>query len=305
MKIQDISIFGEYKQPENRVTAAFLQICKIGGESLIRYYLNKLSLSLPSSEIDIETQVKEGGSIPDGRLSSTFTFNLYVESKVKSNSINFAQLGEHQKTIKSRTDYLLYLTPDSNRPKLPESVYWANWEDTLFWFNDYLQTNEDETNQVLEFLIQNFNTLLDNMGLLGKKWNFDNENVIVLAGAWAESIALKYHCYICQNKRSFKSAKYLSFFNNNQVSYVFEIETEPEDDVDLREKGKLKEFLQDQEPNYSGDRKKVIFLKPGTPIGPIINDKRDKNGNLCPFTYGQPRYTTYHKLVKATKTSEL
>ncbi len=34
--INEVSIFGEYKQSENRLTAAFLQILKIGGEELIR-----------------------------------------------------------------------------------------------------------------------------------------------------------------------------------------------------------------------------------------------------------------------------
>jgi len=33
-KIEDLTIFGEYKQPENRLTAVFLQICKIVGEGL-------------------------------------------------------------------------------------------------------------------------------------------------------------------------------------------------------------------------------------------------------------------------------
>jgi len=44
MKIEDISIFGEYKQAENRVTAAFLQICKIGGEDFIRFLTNQLNI---------------------------------------------------------------------------------------------------------------------------------------------------------------------------------------------------------------------------------------------------------------------
>jgi len=46
MKIEDISIFGEYKQAENRVTAAFLQICKIGGEDFIRFMTNQLKIQL-------------------------------------------------------------------------------------------------------------------------------------------------------------------------------------------------------------------------------------------------------------------
>ena len=82
MKIEDISIFGEYKQAENRVTAAFLQICKVGGEDFIRFLTNTLNIQLPSSEIEIQSQVKGTGTVPDGLLESNFSFKLYVESKI-------------------------------------------------------------------------------------------------------------------------------------------------------------------------------------------------------------------------------
>ncbi len=66
MKIEDISIFGEYKQAENRVTAAFLQICKVGGEGFIRFLTNELTIQRPSGEIEIQSQVK--GTVPYGLL---------------------------------------------------------------------------------------------------------------------------------------------------------------------------------------------------------------------------------------------
>jgi len=305
MKIQEISIFGEYNQPENRVTAAFLQICKVGGESLIRYYLNRIGISIPNNTIEIETQIKEDGSIPDGRLSSKFTFDLFVESKVKANSIDMMQLSNHKKALKNANDYLLYITPDKQKPKQLREVYWANWEDTFYCFDDYLQTIVQNDNQILDFLIQNFNTLLDNMNLLGNKWNMKNENVIVLAGSWAESIALKYHYYICQNNRSFRAAKYLAFFNNDQINYVFEIDEVPQDSVDLSTKEELRNYINEQEPEYSGDLRKIVKLKKAVSIGPIRNDKIDRNGNPCPYTYGQPRYTTFSKIKNATRTSDL
>ena len=68
MKIEHISIFGEYKQAENRVTAAFLQICKIGGEDFIRFLANQLAIQLPSSDIEIHSQVKGVVSLPDSLL---------------------------------------------------------------------------------------------------------------------------------------------------------------------------------------------------------------------------------------------
>lgn len=39
--ISTYSIFGEYKQPENRVTAALLHILRIGGECLIKEMLRE------------------------------------------------------------------------------------------------------------------------------------------------------------------------------------------------------------------------------------------------------------------------
>lgn len=305
MKIEDISVFGEYKQPENRVTAAFLQICKIGGEDFIRFLTNKLNIQLPSSEIDISTQIKGEGSVPDGLLESNFSFKLFVESKIKPNAINKDQYTAHKKQIKRSNDFLLYLTPDNNRPAaLGNTTYWANWLTVINTFNDYLQTSQTENKQLLEFLIDNFNTLLDNLNLLGFTWDLNNENVIILAGSWAEGIALNFNYYICQNKRSFKSARYMAFFNNNQIRYVFEIAKPPEDDIDLNQPA-YANYVNQAETNYPGDLRKVFVLKNVQSVGPIINDSIDKNGKPCPYTYGQPRYTTLKKLQTSSRTSQL
>ena len=68
--IEDLSVFREYKQVENRVTAALLQIFKVGGEPLMRDVLSEIGIKLPSSEIEIFSQHKEPESIPDGYLES-------------------------------------------------------------------------------------------------------------------------------------------------------------------------------------------------------------------------------------------
>jgi len=233
MKIEDISIFGEYKQAENRVTAAFLQICKVGGEDFIRFLTNQLSIQLPSSEIEIQSQVKGKETVPDGLLESNFSFKLYVESKIKPNTVNATQLAGHQKQIVNSNDFLLYLTPDDTKPAILGTTYWANWLQIINTFNDYLQTSQSDNKQLLEFLVEHFNTLLVNLNLLGYTWDLNNDNVIIVAGSWAEGVALNYNYYICQNKRSFKSARYLAFYNNNQIRYVFEIAKPPEDDINL------------------------------------------------------------------------
>ncbi|MCO5231186.1 MAG: hypothetical protein M9958_08520 [Chitinophagales bacterium] len=305
MKIEDISIFGEYKQAENRVTAAFLQICKVGGEDFIRFLTNTLNIQLPSSEIDIQSQVKGTGTVPDGLLESNFSFKLYVESKIKPNTVNATQLAGHQKQIVNSNDFLLYLTPDDIKPATLGTTYWANWLQIINTFNDYLQTSQSDNKQLLEFLVEHFNTLLVNLNLLGYTWDLNNDNVIIVAGSWAEGVAINYNYYICQNKRSFKAARYLAFYNNNQIRHVFEIDKAPEDDINLSLRPEFATYLTNAEPSYSGELRKVFTLKNAQNVGPIINDNIDKNGNPCPYTYGQPRYTKLPILQTATRTSQL
>jgi hypothetical protein len=305
MKIEDISIFGEYKQTENRVTAAFLQICKVGGEDFIRFLTNQLNIQLPSSEIEIQSQVKGTETVPDGLLESNFSFRLYVESKIKKNDVKARQLKGHQKQIVNANDFLLYLTPDDTKPATLVKTYWANWLQIINTFNDYLQTSQSDNKQLLEFLVEHFNTLLVNLNLLGYTWDLNNDNVIIVAGSWAEGVALNYNYYICQNKRSFKSARYLAFYNNNQIRHVFEIVKAPEDDINLSQRSEFTVYLSNAEPSYSGDLRKVFTLKNVQNVGPIINDSIDKNGNPCPYTYGQPRYTKLSTLKTSTRTSQL
>jgi hypothetical protein len=305
MKIEDISIFGEYKQAENRVTAAFLQICKVGGEDFVRFVTNQLNIQLPSSEIQIQSQAKGSGTVPDGLLESNFSFRLYVESKIKPNTVNVTQLIGHKKQIVNSNDFLLYLTPDDTKPTILEQTNWANWLQIINIFNDYLQTSQSENKQLMEFLVEHFNTLLDNLNLLGYTWDLNNENVIVVAGSWAEGVALNYNYYICQNKRSFKSARYLAFYNNNQIRHVFEIVKAPENDIDLSQRQEFATYIQQVEPSYSGELRKVFMLTNVQHIRPVINDNIDKNGNPCPYTYGQPRYTKLKVIQSSTRTSEL
>lgn len=305
MKIEDISIFGEYKQAENRVTAAFLQICKVGGEDFIRFLTNQLNIQLPSSEIEIQSQVKGTDTVPDGLLESNFSFKLYVESKIKPNTVSTAQLNGHRKQILNSNDFLLYLTPDDAKPSILGETHWANWLQIINTFNDYLQTTQSDNKQLLEFLIGHFNTLLNNLNLLGYTWDLNNDRVIIVAGSWAEGVALNYHCYICQNKRSFKAGCYLAFYNNNQIRHVFEIAKTPEDDVNLSLRPDFADYLNQAEPNYDGELRKVFMLKNAQNIGPVINDSVDKNGKPCPYTYGQPRYTTLPILLGANRTSQL
>jgi len=303
--IEDISIFGEYKQPENRVTAALLQILKIGGEDLLRYLSTKIGFNIPSSEIEIISQVTNDRSIPDGLLKSNFSFRLFIESKIKSNSIDQNQLDNHLKEINSNNDFLIYFTPDDNNPIKDNKVNWYNWKGVMDLLNEYINNSKIDNYQILSFLVLQFNTLLENFNLLGKTWNLNNNNVLIVAASSAENVAMQYNYYICQNKRSFKPSKYLAFYNSNTIKYIFEILENPKDNIDLKKISDLKDYLVKVEPNYDGDLRKIFKLKLYKEVDPILNDSIDKNGNLCPYTYGQPRYSNLELILKAKKTSEL
>lgn len=305
MKIEETSIFGDYDQAENRVTAAFLQICKAGGEDLIRYLTNELQIQLPSSQIEIRSQVKEAKTVPDGLLQSNFSFKLYVESKIKENSINIEQLEGHNEQIKNGNDFLLYLTPDDTKPEILGSTHWANWFEIINIFENYLDANQTDNKELIKFLVTHFRILLTNNKLLGQTWELNNDNVIIVAGSVAEGVALDYNYYICQNKRTFRSAKYLAFYNNNQIEHIFEIDKAPEDDVNLNVRPEFSLYLKEKEPSYNGNLRRVFTLINHRKFNPIINDSKDKNGKLCPYSYGQPRYSKLEKINTAKRTSQL
>jgi hypothetical protein len=304
--ISEVSIFGEYKQPENRLTAAFLQILKIGGEPVIREVAHRIGFSIPSSEIDIFTQVKEEGSVPDGQLECNFSFCLYIESKV-GRFTDSSQLTNHLKLVHAERNHnLLYITGDDARPTdLAAECHWMNWETSLGVFRGYVTDTKVDNYELLAFLIDQYETLLTNIVYRRKQWTPDKEKVIVLAGSRAEGTAVAYGYYICQNHRQFQNAAYIAFFRDDRISLLFSIVGDPIDDADLRSIDDLKEFLSKERPDYDGEKQKVFKLSNKDEIGPIQNDSIDKNGNPCPYTYGQPRYTSLERIRKARVTSEL
>jgi len=309
--ISDMSIFGEYAENENRATAALLQVLRAGGEPLLREAMGTIGIQLPSNEIAIISQPlnPSGASTPDGLLKSKFSFNLYIESKLKSGQVkqNNIQLEEHKKAIRTINDYLLYVTPDSVKPVSLENVFWINWRSLTEIFENYINDSHIENHQLLSFLVVEFRKLVDNFNLSPYTWeNYeDSDQVLILAGSWAEGIACKYNYYICQNNRSFRPSRYIAFYNNSKISHLFRVASLPEDDVDIASDTRFTQYIANEEPELGkGDKRKVIPLEYETELN-IENDKIDKNGRPCPFSYGQPRYTTSERVMKARYTSEL
>lgn len=303
-KIENHSVFGNYSQTENRVTAALLQILKIGGTDFIGKLMNQIDdIDFPSSEINIVTQEREKNNIYDGMLDCNFAFRVLVESKTEFGKVNQKQLDGLIKNAVNPTDYILFITPDNAKPTLLENkertIYWTNWKK----INEILK--EINTSQEpLNFLITEFEKYLEFLNLLNVI--SPDQRVQIAAGSFGEPIALKYGFYACQNYRTTRESKYLAFYNNRGIHSLFEIVEGPIDNCDLSQRADIENYLSEHEPNYSSrDKRQFYKLK-------LISDKlgiehsgMNTNGKRTAFTMGVFRYTTIDKLNNAKTTEDL
>jgi hypothetical protein len=134
-----------------------------------------------------------------------------------------------------------------------------------------------------------------------REWNLNNEQVIILAGVRAEQTALKHNLYICQNDRKFRSSRYVAFYKEGVIRYLFELVDAPYKNCNEKNTPALKNVLQYKDRD---EPTQVMYLKKVADIGPIYNDTLDKNGSFTAFTQGH-RYTTHQKIMRAKRTSEL
>lgn len=176
--IQSSSIFGEYSGKENRVTAAFLHILDKGGEPLLRYVLGVANESLPDNEIKIGTQQvtksQNKKSVFDGIISCDFKFDYIIESKVDNNPLSSTQVNQYHQAYKG-SHKLFALTSDDKAPNsLWQGDIWLNWTKLINALKKYNEENEDE---VLGYLIDQFILLLNNLGLYDE-W----ENRVIVSG---------------------------------------------------------------------------------------------------------------------------
>jgi len=312
-QISNKSIYGEYSKSEDRVTAALLQIMHYGGHGLVTYLFE--DCDLPSNEINVQSQVYEENSRPDGMISCDCNYEIYIESKIVRNAIKSVQLENHKKLIVNESQWLIYITPDNICPKELNGLYhilWMNWEQVVKKLRLY-----DGKDTLLEFLINQFILLYEHVvlhvyGDIGINDNaaIDNvptdQRVIIVGGRWAEEVALKYGFYACQPNRFFLPAKYMAFCYNNRIKYLFEIIRQPIESVSLNNIPEIPSiYFINNEPNYKGDPRKVYLLNLIQEFKPEIeNDNTDKNGNRCAFTQKQ-KYTSFQKIKSAKKTSEL
>ena len=318
-KIENHSVFGNYSKTEDKVTAALLQILKVGGTEFISNFIGKIDdIEFPSNEINIVTQTKENHNVYDGLLECDFSFRVFIESKIKNKSVNEKQLDGLIENAKSAPNsYIIYITTDNKKPeklekksKEVEQLFWLNWAGVMEILKDEEIRPKSE---ILPFLINEFEKLIDYLKLIDTPEN----RVQIAAGSRAEPIAKNYHFYACQNNRGRKESGYLAFYRNKAIKTLFKI-VKVKNDVDLREiaknNDKVRQYLDEKEPNYQGGKRQFYELKEVTVKDldslkidevPIINIVHETKGRGKAYTMGTFRYTTIDKFIKAKTTEEL
>jgi len=318
-KIENHSVFGNYSKTEDKVTAALLQILKVGGTEFISNFIGKIDdIEFPSNEINIVTQTKENHNIYDGLLECDFSFRVLIESKIKNENVNKKQLEGLIENAKSAPNsYIIYITTDNKKPEELEKK--SNEVEQLFWLNwaGVMEILKDEDirpkSEILPFLINEFEKLIDNLKLIDTPEN----RVQIAAGSRAEPIAKEYFFYACQNNRGRKESDYLAFYKKNAIKTLFKID-DVENDKDLREiaknNDKVRQYLDEKEPNYQGDKRQFYKLREVTVKDleslkieevPVINIVHETRGRGKAYTMGAFRYTTINKFIKAKTTEEL
>ena len=303
------SILGDYSKNEDKVTAALLQILHFGGHDLVQYLFEECDL--PSSTINVRSQIYENDSHPDGAISCDCSYQIYVESKIVYDAVDSQQLEKH-KTLVDSTNRLLYITPDTIIPPILDGLYnvfWFNWQDLIDKLLDY-----DLSDRLLQYLIEQFVLLVKHLvfdKLIDKHKKryskqtdeisveneiHQDERVIIVGGRWGEDVALQYGFYACQPNRFFLPAKYMAFYWNNRIKYLFEIEGTPIEAVDISKIQSInKDYFVKKEPNYKpGDRKffKLNFVREFNPE--IKNDMKSRSNKPCAFVQRQ-KYTTIQR----------
>ena len=94
--------------------------------------------------------------------------------------------------------------------KLGEECLWANWNQIIAWLKDYIKIEDIFEEELLNFLISQFEILLINYKLLPAEWDFDsNPKVLIVAGGrHGEKTAVNYKKYFCQNNLPLVSSHY-------------------------------------------------------------------------------------------------
>jgi len=230
------TLFSSYTQGENRVTSTILAVLERLPFSLVAQILKGL-LDDDSDQdfIIFQNQVRSSkqkiSSIPDARIGASF--DVWIETKVKGNSIDIEQLERHLAHInvnedkdKDKRKYLLVLTPDKEIPQ--KAVSYINNHDCIRWSNfgilaelihEIIDSTKNWSEEITMLPAEKDRTLLQELYyFLYQEKLIPEDNVLVIPARFAYDDYGKYKVYICQPNRTFsKPCSHIAFYRNKKI----------------------------------------------------------------------------------------
>lgn len=339
--IEELSVFGNKKQQENRVTDALLMIVNRGKHDLVSYLFSDCC-EVGVSEFCVSSQIhcKGTNSVPDGLIQSKQTdYSIYIETKLtcldespnghdQIQLKNHLSISEFNQPVQQIT--LLYITNDEEKPKSlqeKESVGWINWKTLLTKLKEYAKELTHDV--ILAYLVDEFIKLIQstihNFSFMPSVQNqvpisisaeqevlpdLDDavkcdERVAIVGGRWATVVAELFKFYACQPGRRFKPFNYIAFYYDKQIKAVYKLRQAPIDNY---------RYLQDRQVvnlGYLG----YLSSKGVTPdMNELVKLFWLDGSNLLThpiahnhqYAYVQKqRYTTISKILAARTTDDL
>ena len=275
------------------------------------------------SLVSFDNQPRGKKSTPDARIGTGAA--IWIETKTARSAVRINQVKRHLDTLREGENLLL-LTPDENAPSgLDGRVSWSNFKTLAGVVEEILGDDDEPPSEKESFLLREFVSMLREDNLLHSA----ETRVMVLGArfAWPMYELLSvYRCGTNKPMRSLRDSDHLAFYAAGEIKPLAPRIESVVESIDMRDPKEI-ESLEGSQKRFAkslrnridyhkqwhefGQAFKVMFLsKPNNDEtvkleNPIVNDKKDKNRNPTPFTFGQPRYVTLKSLRKARRTSEL
>lgn len=253
------SIFSQYKQGENRVTASILAVFEKISFRLVEKILQILFEDTNQSFLTFENQVKHKDCVPDARIQASFTYLL--ETKVvpiQNNSAAQEQLRNHIKALEKEStkhNRLLVLTPDREFPEVITEVVRQTGCDLIRWssFNalyeairevtasntiseertSWLESDLPMVTEQEKFLLRELVQMLFAERLIRTD---SGDSVLVVAARGAIKEYRDFSVYLCQPNRTFRPVPYMAFYHGGTIDrHIAKILEKPIEEIILNQ----------------------------------------------------------------------
>ncbi|UCC71540.1 MAG: hypothetical protein JSV86_14265 [Gemmatimonadota bacterium] len=318
------NIFNSSREGENRVTASMLAVFERLDLSVLERLLASAAGESSLSLVEFANRPADGSShVPDAAIRGSF--NYLFEVKTETDAVRRDELVVQLRRLANghREERLFVVTPDLTEPDAVAALD----DDRVIWFS-FLSLSQaigeiltDETEGVserAEFLLRELRALFADDGLLSA------EDVVVVAARRGYQEYRRYHAYICQAGRSFRSVPRMAFYAGGAIqpevpailairdNIVIAAETAESllssgDETD-RQFGVLIGRLLAEGGRPEGGTSQIFLL---TPPGdertamlsqPIRNVEKDQNGQPADWTQNQ-RYACLEVLMSGIETT--